>query len=103
MKTSIYKCPFHKSWVAETSVSFTENTIIIVRTSKTHSGALVTQATRYVVDGNIISYVAFSDFSKRYSISNLRCTEKNITNQHQSVISDIEKIKFDCSQFYCNK
>lgn len=100
MKTTTYKCPFHKSWVAETSIPFAENTTIVVRTSKSYSGVLFTTAIRYTIDGQTRTYMPFSDFSKRYSATTLRCTEKNVTSQHQSVISDIDTIKSDCAKFY---
>ena len=100
MKTSTYKCPFNKSWVTETSIPLTENTTIVVRTSKSYSGVLFTTATRYIIDGQTKTHMPFSDFSKRYSATALRCTEKNVTSQHQSVISDIDAIKADCAKFY---
>jgi RNA:NAD 2'-phosphotransferase (TPT1/KptA family) len=102
MKTSTYKCTIRSSWVSETDIPLTENTKIVVRTSKTHSGALVTQATRYKIDGDMMSYEPFSDFSKRYSITQNRCTQKNILTQHESVLANIDQIKADCARVYGN-
>jgi hypothetical protein len=74
MKTSVYKNAY--SWVAETSATIGSDTELRISTRKTSSGMIVSSATRYIVQGDMISYMPFSDFSKHYIRSSKRCTQK---------------------------
>jgi hypothetical protein len=99
MNTKIYK-DSHYGWKAETVVDLGDNKELRILTMKRSDGRLSTNAQRVTVDRGMISFMMFSDFSKTYKSAVVRCTEKNVTQQHNEVIALVEQIKKDCVSFY---
>lgn len=90
----------HYGWKSETAVVVDDTHEIRIVTMKRSNGFLVTNATRMKVENDMVSYMMFSDFSKNYKLTDVRCTEKNVIAQHNAVLADIEIIKADCAAFY---
>ena len=98
MNTATYKS--HYGWKSETAIDIGNCQEIRIVTMKRFGGALVTNAQCVRVEGDMISHMLFSDFSKSYKNVVVRCTEKTVLAQHTEVLDQIEQIKADCAAFY---
>ncbi len=98
IKTSTHKSI--RGWQSESIITLSDKHEIHVTTMKRHSGAIATTARRVQVDRGATSFIMFTDFSKCYTSSQGRCTERFVQNQHNNIIGDAEQIRNDCNEWY---
>lgn len=75
------------NWAAEDSIDLVANRVLQIQTRKTSDGTVVTSATVHVKDGEFLSHRMFTDFSQRLMTAKIRCTEKNVTQQHAEAMT----------------
>jgi len=102
MKTKISR-DLRGAWQGQSYVPLENNRAIRVGTIKTHSGAIVSSATVVNMESMGFSYMPFSDYSKRLIVSNVRATEKAITEQHTKAIEMVADIMPEIAAFYAAK
>lgn len=92
----------HYGWQSESTVDIGNGRALQILTMKRHSGAIVTSATCVKPERGGYSFMMGSDFNKSYKSTKNRCTEKNVVEQHNAVVADVDQIKADCEAFYKN-
>ena len=90
--TSIRK-DIRNNWRAEDSIELGSNRVLQVTTVKVSSGEIVTRASVHKRAGGFLSHMMFQDFSQCLKTSQSRCTEKNVTAQHNEAMKQIDAIK----------
>ena len=84
----------YKHWYAITEIDLGDNLQLSIRTSKTSSGLLNTNASVGRLEGGFVSHVVYQDYSKSIKRSTpARCTSKVVEAQHMDVLKDIDAIK----------
>ena len=92
-----------QGWAATTEVALEDSKVLTIRTSKTN-GHLVTSASVGIEDGGFIRHRLYRDYMHRVSVSSLRCTEKNVANLHQGVITELlDDIKRSVAAHYAKE
>lgn len=74
-------------WRGHTVYPLSNGRELSIVTNKNFHGDLVTNATAGRVDDDLFTFVLLSDFSERVTWSVLRCTEKNVREQHAHALA----------------
>lgn len=92
------------NWSAVSSfpVEGRPNLTLNVRTIKVFSGSLVTEASVTVKDDvfGFSSYRVYLDFDKRLALSRDRCTQGNVSRQHEDALSGLDTLKREVEAHY---
>lgn len=91
------------NWAAEDSVDLVANRVLKIQTRKTSDGTVVTSATVHVKDGNFFSHSMFTDFSQRLMTAKIRCTEKNVAQQHAEAMTKRDELLSAITAWYAEK
>ena len=80
-------------WKASTDVDFNPalNQQLRIATYKSDRGLLTTASVHVCKDG-MTSFAIFKDFMERVRLSNARCTEKTVRDQHHAAIMELGDI-----------
>jgi hypothetical protein len=95
-----------KSWTAKSYEDFELNgrtARLDVSTWKNDRGQLITMANIGFVNGQVVTTAIFSDFSARLEVSQVRCTEKAVSEQQARAVARWAEIKQNVLDFYAAK
>lgn len=92
------------NWSAVSSfpVENRPNLTLNVRTLKVFSGSLVTTASVTVKDDGhgFSSHRVYLDFDKRLALSRDRCTQGNVSRQHEDALAGLDTLKKEVEAHY---
>lgn len=91
------------TWEAKDSIELGNNRVLQVSTHKVSDGSLVTSATVHLRDGAFLSHRMFTDFSQRMMTAAIRCSEKNVTEQHAQCMVKLAELKEAITVWYIAK
>jgi hypothetical protein len=80
------------NWEARDHIKLAGEWELQITTIKTSDGSLVTRASVHQKDGNFVTHRMFHDFSQRLMTAKVRCTEKNVAEQHAGAMTKREEI-----------
>lgn len=104
--TAVFKHIFD-GWKAETYLPIDlddgkQHEIHIYTSKRGH--ALNTSATVHLIDKHgYTTHVMFEDFYKVYQVTQARCTERRVRDQHNSALTQVETIIKEAKDFYKRK
>ena len=90
MKTSIYKNAY--GWIAETAVQVTDKMQVIVTTMKRSDGMITTIAREQILGAGGLYFYTMSTWRVRMKESAKRATQKNIADQHQAALLELDAV-----------
>ena len=100
MNTYIRK-DYRGNWRAETRIDIEDNRVVTVSTYKISNGSLCTNVSVGTLNDGFISHRVFADYNKFVKQEwPKRVTEKVVSSQHDSVLSDIDSILSSITEFY---
>jgi hypothetical protein len=94
---------YRKNWKAETRIDLGDKRELKISTHKTEHGALITHASVGKREGPCVTHALYEDFSTRLAAQNVRCTEKNVREQHEGVMRTLDSILAAVAQHYALK
>jgi len=89
-------------WTADTLVQIDDEVRLCITTMKRSSGMVTTTATCSRKEGEMYYFTVCKDYRMTWAVSPAKATQKAITIQHELIVSQIEKIKYQCVVFYTN-
>lgn len=95
-----------KSWKANTFQDFELNgrtARLDIGTFKNDRGQLVTSASIGFVNGDVVTTALFSDFYRTLEVSQVRCTEKAVSEQQARAVARFDDIKNAVFEYYAAK
>lgn len=100
---TIVRKDIRNNWAAEDSIELVANRVLNISTRKTSDGTIVTSATVHLRDGQFLSHRMFTDFSQRLMTAKVRCTEKNVVEQHTAAMSKRDEVLSAITAWYAQK
>jgi hypothetical protein len=91
------------TWEARDSIELGNDRVLQISTHKVSSGDIVTTATVQLRDGKFLSHRMFTDFSQRMVTAAVRCSEKNVAEQHAACMTKVEELKEAVTAWYVSK
>lgn len=67
--------------------------LLDITTTKTYSGELTTRVIVNTKEGQFVTHMMYQDFAQHYIVSNYKCTEKKVREQHALALSELDLIK----------
>lgn len=99
---TIVRKDYRNNWSATDHVDLVANRVLVIGTTKTSDGTIVTRASVHVRDG-VLLYALFSDFSQRLMTTKDRCTEKNVIAQHACAMTKLNEIHSAITAHYAKE
>ena len=91
------------TWAADDKIELGNDQVLQVSTHKVSCGDLVTSATVSKRDGGFLSHRMFTDFSQRIMTRAVRCSEKNVAEQHAEAMTKLAELKEAIAAFYAKE
>lgn len=91
---------YYGSWTSKSQMDLPDNHVLQIHTSKIATGLLVTTATVHKVEGTSMTFRMFQDYSKRIVSGKIRCTEKNVIEQHTVALTQLDQVLSEVNAKY---
>ena len=91
------------TWEAQDHIELGNDRVLRINTHKVSDGSVVTSATVQIRDGMFLSHRMFTDFSQRMMTAAIRCSEKNVTEQHAQCMVKLAELKEAITVWYIAK
>lgn len=99
MKTYVRK-DYRGNWQATSFKDLGNQLRIKINTHKTDGGLLVSHASVCKVEGNFETHKLYQDYSARIFNNKVRCTEKQVTAQHNHALTYLDDIMIEVNAKY---
>jgi hypothetical protein len=88
-------------WKAESFFPLDDTTRITITTMKRSNGLITTTVMASCKEGEMYYWTVCKDYSKTWGISkSIRATQKTVAEQQQTVLAQLDQIKFEVVAFY---
>lgn len=88
-------------WKAESKVMLGDTWQVDITTRKNDRGALVTLVSVGRIERGFLTHRLYSDYMRyAFNRAGVKCTEKNVTNQHTEAVNMIDTILADVRDHY---
>ena len=87
-------------WQGKTTIKLGNSQELLISTYKNNRGALATYASVGTLDRGFVTHKLYQDYSKCFAADAVRCTEKNVQRQHETVLGKINYILDDITRHY---